>query len=553
MAEPLPYENAAAEFGSGAVLHGDTLITLDPTSTTTTTIIDPAEDVTPDVAALTAAADDLLAAADRADALSTGASAPIATPAPATPDEPAATDEAALEIEDGIRLYLREIARVPLLTAEEEVVLAKSIELGRQITTQPAKAVLSLREWALHETEARTRTAKPQYALPYGNEAQRLVADALRDDAAIDLLVPTPSLAMTKAAKAAEGEAVELIVRAQELRVAYDAALDAPAFLELLDFVHYAMGRRQSPVAEVVVMKELLVWTRDAVALPAIERWLAAGHDAELLAAMGYRPEAPEGETPSGLLVEQGKRSRDHLTSANLRLVVSVAKKYVNRGMGLLDLVQEGNAGLIRAVDKFEYERGFKFSTYATWWIRQAVQRGLADQARTIRIPVHMVETMARVTRVTRDLTASLGREPTNEEIAAAMVDEPGTPMTAQRVEEIKAFGRQTVSLETPIGDEDGSELGHLIEDEDAIAPDEAVADSMVREQIHKVLESLDGREQRVLKLRFGLEDGHPRTLEEIGREIGLTRERIRQIEAGALRKLRHPSRSRKLRGLTAV
>jgi hypothetical protein len=325
MAEPLPYENAAAEFGSGAVLHGDTLITLDPTSTTTTTTIDPAEDVTPDVAALTAAADDLLAAADRADALSTGASAPIATPAPATPDEPAATDEAALEIEDGIRLYLREIARVPLLTAEEEVVLAKSIELGRQITTQPAKAVLSLREWALHETEARTRTAKPQYALPYGNEAQRLVADALRDDAAIDLLVPTPSLAMTKAAKAAEGEAVELIVRAQELRVAYDAALDAPAFLELLDFVHYAMGRRQSPVAEVVVMKELLVWTRDAVALPAIERWLAAGHDAELLAAMGYRPEAPEGETPSGLLVEQGKRSRDHLTSANLRLVVSVA------------------------------------------------------------------------------------------------------------------------------------------------------------------------------------------------------------------------------------
>ena len=199
---------------------------------------------------------------------------------------------------------------------------------------------------------------------------------------------------------------------------------------------------------------------------------------------MGYRPDAPEGSVAGGLLVEQGKRSRDHLTSANLRLVVSVAKKYVNRGMGLLDLVQEGNAGLIRAVDKFEYERGFKFSTYATWWIRQAVQRGLADQARTIRIPVHMVETMARVTRVTRDLTTTLGREPTNEEIAAAMVDEPGTPMTAHRVEEIKAFGRQPVSLETPIGDEDGSELGHLIEDEDAIAPHEAVADSMVREQI---------------------------------------------------------------------
>ena len=185
-------------------------------------------------------------------------------------------------------------------------------------------------------------------------------------------------------------------------------------------------------------MKELLAWTRDAVALPAIEPLAGRGQRRRAAGAMGYHLDAAEGDAPSGLLVEQGKRSRDHLTSANLRLVVSVAKKYVNRGMGLLDLVQEGNAGLIRAVDKFEYERGFKFSTYATWWIRQAVQRGLADQARTIRIPVHMVETMARVTRVTRDLTATLGREPTSEEIAAAMVDEPGTPMTAARVEEIR-------------------------------------------------------------------------------------------------------------------
>ena len=510
------------------------------------TTIDPVEDASPE-------AIDVAAIADR---IETVASEPVlAEVAKASREEPAevAADDASLEIEDGIRLYLREIARVPLLTAEEEVVLAKGIELGRQIVAEPAKAVLSLREWTLHETEARTRTSKTQYALPYGNEAQRMVADALRDDTAMDLFMPVPSLGLAKAAKTAEGEAVDLLVRAEELRVAYDATLDPEAFIELLDWTHYQMGRRQSPVGEVEGMRQLLAWTRDEVALPAVDRWIAAGNDAELVAAMGYRPDAPEGEPAGGLLVEQGKRSRDHLTSANLRLVVSVAKKYVNRGMGLLDLVQEGNAGLIRAVDKFEYERGFKFSTYATWWIRQAVQRGLADQARTIRIPVHMVETMARVTRVTRDLTATLGREPTSEEIAAAMVDEPGTPMTAARVEEIKAFGRQTVSLETPIGDEDGSELGHLIEDEDAIAPDEAVADSMVREQIHKVLESLDGREQRVLKLRFGLEDGHPRTLEEIGREIGLTRERIRQIEAGALRKLRHPSRSRKLRGLTTV
>ena len=214
--------------------HGDTLILLD-----TPTTIDPTEDATPpDVAALTAAADEILAAADVA--------AVVPSPKPAAAAEDAQADDASLEIEDGIRLYLREIARVPLLTAEEEVVLAKSIELGRQIVSVPAKAILSLREWTLHETEARTRTSKTQHALPYGNEAQRLVADALRDEAALDLLVPAPSFGLRKAAKAAEGEAVELLDRAEELRVAYDAALDVGAFLELLDWTHYTMGRRQS-------------------------------------------------------------------------------------------------------------------------------------------------------------------------------------------------------------------------------------------------------------------------------------------------------------------
>ena len=241
-------------------------------------------------------------------------------------------------------------------------------------------------------------------------------------------------------------------------------------------------------------------------------------------------------------LKKLAKQSRDHLTSANLRLVVSIARKYINQaGMGLLDLVQEGNAGLIRAVDKFEYERGFKFSTYATWWIRQAIQRGLADQSRTIRIPVHMVETMGRVARVVRELSTQLGREPTNTEIAAALPDE--TPaMTPQRVEEIRKLGREPVSLQSPVGDEGDAELGELIPDEDAVSPLDAVADRMRREQIEHVLNSLDGREQRVLRLRFGLDDGHARTLEEVGREFGLTRERIRQIEVQALRKLRHPS-----------
>ena len=525
------------------------MIHLDPTITTDTE--DAATPSLDDVVQAAAELDPALPVV-AADAVPTAG----VTPEAAEEEEPAAAAavaDDALETDDAMRLYLRDIARVPLLTAEEEVVLAKGMELGRQIRTEPAAAVLSLREWTLHGTESKTRAAKPQYALPHGPAAQRLVAAAVSDEAAMELLVPTPDVGLAAAREAAEeDEAGQLLARAEALVSEYDATLDAEHFLGLLDWVHLVMGRRQSPVGEVPAMRALIAWTRESVALAAIDRWIEAGRDADLLREMGYDPTAEEGAETTGTLVELGRRSREHLTSANLRLVVSVAKKYVNRGMGLLDLIQEGNAGLIRAVDKFEYQRGFKFSTYATWWIRQAVQRGLADQARTIRIPVHMVETMARVTRVTRDLTSTLGREPTAEEVAAALTTEDAT-MTAARVEEIRSFARQTISLETPIGDEDGSELGHLIEDEDAIAPDEAVADTMLKEQIQKVLESLDGREQRILRLRYGLEDGHARTLEEIGREIGLTRERIRQIEAGALRKLRHPSRSRKLRGLTAV
>jgi RNA polymerase primary sigma factor len=227
---------------------------------------------------------------------------------------------------------------------------------------------------------------------------------------------------------------------------------------------------------------------------------------------------------------------------------VANAKKFINRGMSLLDLVQEGNAGLMRGVDKFEWERGFKFSTYATWWIRQAIQRGLADQSRTIRIPVHMVETMNRVTRVARELIVELGREPTNAEISAVLSADPKTAITPERVEDVRAYGRNTVSLEQPVGEENETELGDLLEDPDAVSPLDAVSDQLLREQVERVLDSLDGREQRVIRLRFGLDDGRARTLEEVGREFGLTRERIRQIESHALRKLRHPSRSRKLR-----
>jgi RNA polymerase primary sigma factor len=457
-----------------------------------------------------------------------------------------------LGMDDPVRLYLREIARVALLTAEEEVVLAKAIELGEQLVEAPWRGIVSLHEWTLHDTEHTIRTAKPQHRLPFGPEASRMVRDAIADAAARDLLVASPAFYLVKAAKNAQSDRTKALLReARRLVAAYNLSRTSDTFLALLDFAYLAVHSGDLDSRDNVGLRAIYDWTREEVAFPALRRWIMSGHDADLLKRMGYDPEVPlttRLALRTGEMVRIGRDAREQLTTANLRLVVSVAKKYIGRGMNLLDLLQEGNIGLIRAVEKFDYERGFKFSTYAHWWIRQAVTRAIADQARTIRIPVHMIETINRLLRLSRSLLQELGREPTVEEIAEAMSKGQEVVVTPDKVREIIKVSQQAISLDTPVGEEEDRTLGDFVEDTAALAPAEAAANKLLKLQIAAVLESLTGRERRVLQLRFGLEDGRARTLEEVGKEFNVTRERIRQIEAKALRKLRHPSRSRKLK-----
>jgi RNA polymerase primary sigma factor len=486
----------------------------------------------------------------------------LAADAPATLDarereEPTAEELEALStdmigIDDPVRMYLREVGSVALLTAEEEVVLAKAIELGEQLVEAPGKGIVSLHEWTTHDTERKTRTAKPQHRLPLGPEADRMVRDAIAQEAAGDLLVASPAFYLVKAANVAKSDGTRALLReARHLVAAYKQSRSPDAFLTLLDFAYLAVHNGDLDSRDNIGLRALYDWTRDGVAFPALERWILSGHDADLLKRMGFDPEVPLStklRDRKGEIVRIGRDAREQLTSANLRLVVSIAKKYIGRGMSFLDLIQEGNIGLIRAVEKFDYEKGFKFSTYATWWIRQAITRAIADQARTIRIPVHMVETINRLIRVSRQLLQELGREPTVEEIAEAMSRGEEVVVTPDKVRDIIKASQQAISLDTPVGEEADRTLGDFIEDPAALAPGEAASHQLLREQIATVLDSLIGRERRVLQLRFGLEDGRARTLEEVGKELNVTRERIRQIEGKALHNLRQPSRSRKLK-----
>ena len=441
-----------------------------------------------------------------------------------------------ISVDDPVRMYLKEIGKVPLLTAEEEVNLAKSIELGEMALESPALSVVHLYELGV-EVKKRMALGRPK---EFVDESTRFTNKALRRtmqdaDGSKELKRLANRLLKLREPLEAEANSKEISAEAGiligELVAIIDSARRDPERLTIRILPAYA--KIHGPAEGAERLGELVMIGQEMRTVMVKHLDMLVQDDAD--EQRGLRRLADE-------LIQKGDDARHNLTEANLRLVVSIAKKYIGRGMSFLDLIQEGNIGLIRAVEKFDYRKGYKFSTYATWWIRQAITRAIADQARTIRIPVHMVETINKLIRVSRGLLQELGREPTAEEIAERML------ITADKVREIVKVSQEPVSLETPIGEEEDSHLGDFIPDNQALAPSDAASHKLLKEQVESVLEGLTGRERRVLQLRFGLEDGRTRTLEEVGREFNVTRERIRQIEAKALRKLRHPSRSRKLK-----
>ncbi len=420
-------------------------------------------------------------------------------------------------VDDPVRMYLHEIGRVLLLTAEDEKVLAKKMEEGKRIREVRGQCL---------EKEGRYPTATEVILC--------MIREISHTTDVIHLLQNQLGINRTSSFKKSLFD--------PKLRNAVDSEIDQQLIRDISLKLNISTLETEQALIDVSLNSSLL--PREVIEI--IPDDASLSDIGKLVAEPSFidKVKAYEIQLKDYLngIKNEAEKSERHLIQANLRLVVSVAKKHIGRGMPLLDLIQEGNIGLIRAVEKFDFHRGYKFSTYATWWIRQAITRAIADQARTIRIPVHMVETINKLLSVSRQLSQKYGREPSPREVADEMELPP------DKVREIAKISQLPISLESPIGEEEDSHLGDFIEDQNALPPPDAASRQLLKEQIDGVLSSLTPRERRVLQLRFGLEDGRSRTLEEVGKEFNVTRERIRQIEAKALRKLRHPSRSRKLK-----